>query len=144
MSEIEINTIYADDVVASEVTFYGIASLRSATGSAKRHPDDEDDAGIGETLAAARALKKLAAELEKDARKAVAKADDKRRKAKAAEEKAAREKAEVQAAVNKSSMVASVNYITSTYPPLAAESAYGPWNPCGMTFCPICKPSRGL
>lgn len=79
MSKFDINTVYADDVVATEITFWGVAGVCTVTGSAKRHPEDVGDDGIGEKLAVSRALKKLSAELEKEARKEVAKADDKRR-----------------------------------------------------------------
>ena len=84
MSEFELTVIHADEVTAVEVVFWGAEDVYRTTGAAKRHPDDEDDRALGETLAMSRALKQLSADLEKDARKAVAKADDKRRRAAAA------------------------------------------------------------
>lgn len=132
-SEFDLTVIHADEVTAVEVTFWGKETYRT-TGAAKRHPDDADDAALGEKLAVSRALKKLSDELAKDARKEVAKADDKRRRAAAAEAQAASLK-EIQELVDKVTRVESVSFEVT---PVGAN--YGPSNPCPSLSCYLCRP----
>ena len=70
------NQIVHRDVVAVEVEFWLDGTYYTATGVAKRHPEDVFNREIGTKLAYARAFASIAAQLERQANGAVKHAED--------------------------------------------------------------------
>lgn len=67
-TEIETTVLFTEDVTVVELVLEATSHTYTVTGSSKKHPEDPFRVDIGEDLALARALRKLAGLLEDNAK----------------------------------------------------------------------------